>query len=74
MAALVLAPPSQALHVMVDGQFAVWDGHLAVDEEPIVTSHNDLVRRLVGHWGGTGSSRSPEFHSATQLEQIGGNK
>ena len=74
VAALVLAPPAHASHVMVDGHFAVWDGHLAVDEEPIISSHHDLVRRLVGHWGGTGSSRSPEFYSATQLEQIGGNK
>jgi cytosine/adenosine deaminase-related metal-dependent hydrolase len=74
VAALVLAPPPHAAHVMVEGRFAVWEGHLAVEEEPIINAHRDLVRRLVGNWGETGSFRSPEFHSATQLEQIGGNK
>jgi cytosine/adenosine deaminase-related metal-dependent hydrolase len=54
IAALVLAPPAGAAHVMVDGRFAVWDGHLAVDEEQIVRTHHDLVRRLVGQSGGTG--------------------
>ena len=51
VAALVLAPPARATHVMVDGRFAVWDGHLVVDEEAIVRAHRDLVRRLVGHLG-----------------------
>jgi hypothetical protein len=32
---------------MVDGRFAVWDGHLTVDEEPIVRAHRDLVRRIL---------------------------
>ena len=51
VAALVLAPPARATHVMVDGRFAVWDGHLVVDEDAIVQAHRDLVRRLVGHLG-----------------------
>jgi cytosine/adenosine deaminase-related metal-dependent hydrolase len=51
VAALVFAPPARAAHVMVDGRFAVWDGHLVVDEEAIVRAHRDVVRRLVGHLG-----------------------
>jgi cytosine/adenosine deaminase-related metal-dependent hydrolase len=47
VAALILAPPAAAAHVMVDGRFAVWDGHLTVDEEPIVRAHRDLVRRIL---------------------------
>lgn len=51
VAALVLAPPARAAHVMVDGRFTVWNGHLDVDEEPIVRAHRDLVHRLVGQGG-----------------------
>ena len=47
VAALILAPPAAAAHVMVDGRFAVWNGHLTVDEEPIVRAHRDLVRRIL---------------------------
>jgi cytosine/adenosine deaminase-related metal-dependent hydrolase len=46
VAALVLAPPRGATHVMVDGRFAVWDGHLMVDEASIVSEHQALVRRI----------------------------
>ncbi len=48
VAALVLAPPGAATHVMVDGRFSVWQGHLTVDEEPIVLAHRNLVRRIIG--------------------------
>jgi cytosine/adenosine deaminase-related metal-dependent hydrolase len=46
VAAIVLAPPASATHVMVEGSFVVFDGHLVREEEPIVRAHGELVRRL----------------------------
>ena len=73
VAALVLAPPARATHVMIDGRFAVWGGHLAVEEEPIVRAHRDLVRRLVGQLGGEPASVS-RFPIGETTRKIGGNK
>jgi 8-oxoguanine deaminase len=66
VAALALAPPRRAAHVMVDGRFAVWDGHLVVDEELIVHAHRKLVRRLVGQLVGPGTDRRTSDRGSDQ--------
>lgn len=48
LAALLLAPPARAEHVMVEGRFSVFAGHLQADEEEIARAHGLLVARLLG--------------------------
>lgn len=71
VAALLLSPPARAEHVMVEGHFAVFDGHLRVDEDEIARAHRELVRRLVP--GRVAPPRITRSSRSKQLAEIGGN-
>jgi cytosine/adenosine deaminase-related metal-dependent hydrolase len=53
VAGLVLAPPSGARHVLVEGRAVVRDGHLAnADEEAIAREGHRIARRIAAEVAG----------------------